>query len=82
MHFPEAKLFEHIQYEKEREKYVNTIKHKYNGRIIMKLFPELQGRYLGKFMNQFQAQFNNYEHYLFEMDDKEIITIKNVLSHI
>jgi hypothetical protein len=81
-YFSEANLFEHIQQEKEREKYVNTIKQKYNGRIIMVLFPELKGKYLGKFMNQFQAQFDDYECYLFEMTEEEIITGLKTFYHI
>ncbi|WP_420575074.1 hypothetical protein [Kordia sp.] len=72
-YFPEANLFEHIQTEKEREKYINTIKQKYNGRIIMKLFPEIQGKNLGKFMTLFQSQFDQYEQYLYNASAEQII---------
>ncbi|EDP98281.1 hypothetical protein U8527_19940 [Kordia algicida OT-1] len=72
-YFPETNLFEQIRIEKEREKYINTIKQKYNGRIIMELFPEIKGRNLGKFMNLFQAQFDHYEKYFYSASAEEII---------
>ncbi|MCH2195333.1 hypothetical protein [Kordia sp.] len=72
-YFPEAELLQNIQTEKERENYVNAIREKYNGRIIMELFPEIKGRKLGKFINQFQTQFDNYEHHLYQSSASKII---------
>jgi hypothetical protein len=72
-YFPKAELLKHIEKEKERENYVNTIREKYNGRIIMELFPEMKGKILGKFMTQFQAQFDNHERHLYESSANDII---------
>lgn len=71
-YFPEAVLPKHIAREKEREKYVLVIKAKYNGRIIMELFPKLQGKALGSFMMAFQAQWEDHEKALYTMEAAEI----------
>lgn len=70
--FPEANIIEEIAKEKEREKYVISIREKYNGKIIMNLFPALQGKELGTFMKKFQEQFDDYEKVLFGLSAQEI----------
>lgn len=72
-HFPEATLPKYIAHEKEREKYALAIKTKYNGRVIMELFPTLQGKALGSFMVAFQAQWDDYEKAFYEMKAEEIM---------
>ncbi|EAY29560.1 hypothetical protein [Microscilla marina] len=72
-YFPEADLLAHIANEKEREKYVLAIKAKYNGRLIMELFPTLKGKALGDFMKAFQAQWQDYEKALYAMTPEEIV---------
>lgn len=67
-YFPEAHLLEEIAYEQQREAYVNAIREKYNGRIIMELIPELSGKELGSFMKDFQAQFEDHEEALYQLE--------------
>ena len=71
-YFPEANLPDLITKEKEREKFVLAIKAKYNGRIIMSLFPNLKGKALGTFMMNFQSQWEDYERAFYEMTAEEI----------
>lgn len=71
-YFPAANLLEHIAHEKEREQYVIAIKSKYNGRLIMELFPTLKGKALGDFMQAFQAQWQDHEQVLYAMQADEI----------
>ncbi len=70
--FPESNLIEEITKEKKREKLILAIREKYNGKIIMNLFPSLTGKDLGKFMKDFQAQYDDYEKTLFELSTQEI----------
>lgn len=70
--FLEANLLEKVAAERQREAYVLDIRQKYNGKIVMSLLPELQGKSLGVFMQAFQAQFEDYEKELYEMNAAEI----------
>jgi len=74
-YFPEAGLLEAIKKEKDREVYVNVIREKYNGRIIMALFPDLKGKELGRFITAFQAQFHNHEEYFYNALPETIINL-------
>lgn len=74
-YFPEANLIEVIKEEQEREVYVASIRAKYNGRIIMSLFPDLNGKALGSFMTDFQSQFEDHEAYLFNVSAETIINL-------
>ena len=71
-YFPAANLPTLITKEKEREKFVLAIKAKYNGRIIMALFPDLKGKELGTFMMNFQNQWEDYEKAFYEMEAGEV----------
>jgi len=70
--FPNSNLIKEIEREKQREAYVNVIREKYNGRIIMELIPELKGKALGTFINDFQNQFEDHEAYLYQTSAAEI----------
>ena len=70
--FPEANLLEKIEIERKREQYLKVIKEKYNGKIIMSLFPDLGGKALGEFMQNFQNSLGDYEVVLFELTSDEI----------
>lgn len=70
--FPEANLLEQVKQEQEREKYVLAIRAKYNGKIVMTLLPHLKGKALGEFMQAFQAQFEDVEKAMYEMEAEEI----------
>ena len=71
-YFPEANLPALIAKEQEREKFVLAIKTKYNGRIIMEMFPGLEGKALGNFMVAFQNQWEDYEKTFYGLEAGEI----------
>lgn len=71
--FPEGNLLEKIELERQREVYVLRLREKYSGQVIMKLFPELQGKALGDFMRSFEAQWVDHEAILAEMDAGGIV---------
>ena len=71
-YFPAANLPALIAKEKEREKFVLAIKTKYNGRIIMEMFPGLEGKALGNFMVAFQNQWEDYEKTFYGLEAEEI----------
>ena len=71
-YFPEANLPRFIEQEKEREKFILAIKSKYNGRIIMALFPELEGKALGTFMVAFQNLWEDFLKAFYDMDAEAI----------
>lgn len=70
--FPEAHLLEKIAQERQRETVVAQLREKYSGKIVMHLFPDLQGVELGGFMRNFQAQWEDHELALSEMTAEEI----------
>jgi hypothetical protein len=72
-YFPEAGLREAIDAEKEKERRHLVIRDKFNGRVIMQLFPELQGKDLGRFIEQFKLQFKDFENEILESSPKEIL---------
>lgn len=71
--FPEGGLLEKIEQERQREVYVLRLREKYSGQVIMRLFPELQGKALGDFMRSFEAQWVDHEAVLAGMDAGEIV---------
>ena len=71
--FPEAHLLEKIELERQREAYVLQLREKYSGQVIMRLFPDLQGKVLGDFMRSFEAQWADHEAVLAGIDAGEIV---------
>nr|WP_321233847.1 hypothetical protein [uncultured Psychroserpens sp.] len=74
-YFPEANLLSEIEKEQKRKAYIEVIRNKYNGRIIMALFPELNGKELGSFMTQFQTKFENHETLIYESSSEEVVNL-------
>ena len=70
--FPEAHLLKKIEQERQREGFVQQLRGKYSGQVVMRLFPELQGKALGEFMRKFEAQWEDHEAVLAEMEAREI----------
>lgn len=70
--FPGAGLREAIAQEKEKERRNLIIREKFNGRLIMQLFPDLQGKVLGSFIEQFKSDFDDFEGEMLEMTPEEI----------
>jgi len=79
--FPEAKLLEKIEQERARETVLTQLREKYSGKIVMQLFPELQGVELGAFMRSFQAQWEDYEVALNELSAAEIQSSLKTFYH-
>ncbi|WP_373551296.1 hypothetical protein [Haliscomenobacter sp.] len=71
--FPEGHLLEKIELERQREAYVLRLREKYSGQVIMRLFPDLQGKALGDFMRSFEAQWADHEAVLAAMEPSEIV---------
>ena len=73
-YFPKSNLIEQIKEERAKEARANVIKAKYNGRIVMSLFPELKAKQLGHFMQLFSESLGeDAEQWLYEWPKEEII---------
>lgn len=76
--FPEIRLNEIISEEREKEKENDLIHNKFNGRIIMKYFPNLQGCELGRVLQIFQTHIEidlglSYSQYIKSTEFNKII---------
>lgn len=71
--FPESNFLNEIKKCQEKERLINEIKEKFNGHIIMEIFPELQGKELGNVMTNFKDSFQNWNEYVMTHTKEEII---------
>lgn len=74
-YFPKSNLIEKIRIFKENEERISKIKDKFSGFIIMKLIPNLLGKELGSFINEFKKKFNTIEDFYkyIEVNEQEDI---------
>jgi hypothetical protein len=72
--FPEAKLAEQLSREAEKEKRDLELAHKFNGKLVMKLLPHLQGKELGEFIIKFKQSFPDFEAFILSSSEVEIET--------
>lgn len=70
--FPEAGLLEEVERERAREQTADALRAKLNGRRVMALFPELEGKALGMFMSAFKEQLPDFERRILAMSDNQI----------
>ena len=70
--FPEAGLLTLIKLEQEAENKAIEINQKFNGKIIMNLKPELEGKALGDFIVAFKKSFSDFEAYILNASRDEI----------
>ncbi len=70
--FPEANLLEEIARQQQEETRAKQIMSKFNGKLVMNLIPDLQGKELGKFIISFKNQFQDFERFILENNPKEI----------
>ena len=70
--FPEGSLLEKIELERQREAYLLRLREKYSGQVIMRLFPDLQGKELGDFIRSFEGQWEDHEAVLAGMEAQDI----------
>ena len=71
--FPAANLLEAIAEEKKREAEVIEIRSKFNGRMVMELFPDLSGPSLGAFIKSFRESFSDPDQALFDASSGQIV---------
>lgn len=70
--FPAANLIEQIEQEKELERIEKQIKSKFNGKLLMQLLPDLEGKKLGEFIVEFKQSFVDFEQFVLETPQEEI----------
>lgn len=70
--FPAADLLKKVEREKELEIRENQIKNKFNGKLIMKLLPVLEGKKLGEFIIEFKKKFEDFDGFILESSQEEI----------
>lgn len=71
--FPEANLIGRIEELKEKDRINSIIKEKFNGKLIMSMYPELKGKELGYFIEQFKNQFEYFEKYILDSEANKIL---------
>lgn len=72
-YFPESKLIEQIELLKENDRINNIIKNKFNGDIIMKIYPDLKGKELGYNIKTFKEKFSNFNEFVMSNTIEEIL---------
>jgi hypothetical protein len=70
--FPEARLDDRLAKEKEKERIIKLVKVKFNGKLIMELLPDLQGKILGEFIVKFKQQYNDFDRFILTSKQEEI----------
>lgn len=70
--FPKANFLDQYFELKSEEKRYAIIRSKFNGNMIMGMFPDITGMELGKFIEQFKKQFSLFEEYVIDTDEKII----------
>jgi hypothetical protein len=70
--FPEAGLEARIAAERDSEQRANAIAAKFNGKLVMRLRPELSGQALGEFIVAFKRSIPGFEAFLLDTADEEI----------
>jgi len=68
-----SKIEQQISEYKEREEKNKIISSKFNGRILMELYPELKGEKLGDAISGFKNQFDDFTQYALAMDKEKIL---------
>lgn len=71
-YFPEAKIYDYIEVKREEHRIKKEIASKFNGIIIMRLKPQLNGIELGKFISSFKLQFEDFNSWVLGTDQKRI----------
>lgn len=70
--FPEAGLLDAIERERAREARANVVRAKFSGKVVMALFPALEGKQLGEFIRTFKESFDDVEAELADMSPEAI----------
>jgi hypothetical protein len=70
--FPEADLLGQVALEQAKETRSLELAKKFNGRLVMRLFPALEGKELGAFIVAFKEFLGDFESFFLEADDAQI----------
>lgn len=83
MFFPEAKLLEKLEKLKLEDEKNKLLSSKFNGNIIMEYIPQLSGKSLGETISNFKEILSdNYEDFILNADEKEIIKMFKSVNKI
>lgn len=72
-YFPESNLIKQIEELKEKDRINNIIKEKFNGRLIMSIYPELKGKELGYYIEEFKKSIKNFDKYILNNNTDKIL---------
>jgi hypothetical protein len=72
-YFREADLPGAIERERVLEERDRQVRARFSGKLVMELFPELQGEQLGQFIRQFKAQDGDFDAAMLAMTQEEIV---------
>jgi len=71
--FPESNLIGRIEELKENDRINTVIKEKFNGKLIMNIHPELKGKELGFYIEEFKKCVENFERYILSWNEEDIM---------
>ena len=71
--FPESNLINKINELINLDNINNDVKNKFNGKIIMSIYPELKGIHLGYIMKTFKEKFNDFDNYILSNEYNDIL---------
>lgn len=77
--FPNSNFLQQYFELKYKEKIHNTMSDKFNGDLIMGLFPDLYGKLLGKFITEFKSQYVFFDEFIIQNDIETIK--KHLMEH-
>jgi hypothetical protein len=70
--FPVVNFISKLDKLKEKEVINDIIQNKFNGKLIMKKYPELKGKQLGNIITNFKNNFDNFNEFILNSDEELI----------
>ncbi|MFW6226266.1 MAG: hypothetical protein ACOC3V_04855, partial [bacterium] len=72
-YFPESNLIENIEKIKDKDTENKELHSKFNGKLIMSIYPELKGKELGDMITNFQKSYEDYRNFALNNTSEEIM---------
>lgn len=72
--FSDVDLYGAIERERELEEFDRKVQAKFNGKLVMGLFPELKGKELGHFIRRFKSQYEHFATAMYQLSQEQIVT--------
>lgn len=72
-YFPEANLIVKLEELKKKDEQNSEMSLKFNGKIIMSMYPELKGKELGDVITRFNKSFDDYKSFIIENTREHIM---------